>query len=127
MIIGSKYIACDSSVESKIHFFYFVFRCKSCSNKVEQAYVRQILDRAAKDLEAMDKSDVNECFKYIDHYSKWLPPNHHYLCDVELTLTQAIGSGDPINLQLLPDDQLQLKMSLCEKLLKLFGILAAGK
>lgn len=85
------------------------------------------MDRAAKDLDAMDKSDVDQCFKYIDRYSKWLPPNHHYLCDVQLTLTQAIGGGDPANLQLLDGEQLQLKISFCQKLLKLFGILAAGK
>lgn len=66
-------------------------------------------------------------FRFIEHYSQWLPPNHHYICDVELTLTQAIGSGDPKNLQLISDEQLQTKMDLCRKLLKLFNVLAAGK
>lgn len=66
-------------------------------------------------------------FRYIDHYSKWLPRNHYYICDVELTLTQAIGSGDPKNLQLISDEQLQRKIDLCQKLLKLFNVLAAGK
>lgn len=94
---------------------------------IQQTYIRKILDRAAKDLEAMNKSDVEQCFKYIDHYSKWLPPNHHYLCDVQLTLTQAIGGGDPSNLQLIEHKQLELKINFCQKLLKLFGILAAGK
>lgn len=94
---------------------------------VQQTYIRKILDRAAKDLEAMDKSDVDQCLKYIDHYSKWLPSNHHYLCDVQLTLTQAIGGGDPSNLQLLENEQLELKINFCQKLLKLFSILATGK
>lgn len=65
-------------------------------------------------------------FRYIEHYSKWLPPNHHYICDVELTLTQAIGAGDSRNLQLISDKQLQKKIDLCEKLLRVFNILAAG-
>lgn len=64
--------------------------------------------------------------RFIEHYSKWLPPNHYYVCDVELTLTQAIGSGDPKNLQLITDKQLHMKIDLCRKLLKLFEILAAG-
>lgn len=66
-------------------------------------------------------------FRFIEHYSKWLPKNHYYLCDIELTLTQAIGSGDPINLQTIPMERLQMKIELCKKLLKLFGILAAGE
>lgn len=64
--------------------------------------------------------------RFIEHYAKWLPPNHHYICDAELTLTQAIGAGDPKNLQLISDDQLQMKINLCKKLLKLFNVLAAG-
>lgn len=65
--------------------------------------------------------------RYVKHYSQWLPPNHFYICDVELTLTQAIGAGDPKNLQLISDDLLQMKIDLCQKLLKIFGILAAGR
>lgn len=45
---------------------------------------------------------------------------------MELTLTQAIGAGDPRNLQLISVQQLQLKIELCEKLLKLLSVLAAG-
>lgn len=62
----------------------------------------------------------------MEHYSQWLPPNHYYICDVELTLTQAIGSPDPKNLQLISDEALHMKISLCQKLLKLFVVLAAG-
>lgn len=133
------------------------FRCNSCDNVVQSSYINLILDRAARDVEAMDKSDENQCIRYftkslrnicsitnfvlffapklfffllffsfIKHYSKWLPPNHFYICDVELTLTQAIGSGDPRNLQLASDERLQMKIDLCQKLLKLFAILAAG-
>lgn len=124
-----------STIKFKRVFFFFslnlmnflmIFRCNLCKKKFPQTYVRNILERAAKDLEAMDKSDVDKCLKYIEHFSQWLSPNHHYLCDVELVLTQAIGAGDPMNLQLLPDEKLQLKMSLCHKLMKLFGTLAAG-
>lgn len=41
-------------------------------------------------------------------------------------MTQAIGSGDPKNLQLISDELLQKKIDLCKKLLELFRILAAG-
>lgn len=71
--------------------------------------------------------NIYKCFRFIEHYSKWLAPNHFYLCDVELTLTQAIGIGDPISLQTTTDDKLHTKIDLCNKLLKLFGILAAGR
>lgn len=56
-----------------------------------------------------------------------MPPNHYNICDVELTLTQAIGSGDARNLQLISDERLQMKIDLCHKLLKLFGVLAAAE
>lgn len=65
-------------------------------------------------------------FRFIEHYSRWFPTNHYYICDVELTMTQAIGSPDPKNLQLISDEQLNMKISLCQKLLTLFEVLAAG-
>lgn len=65
-------------------------------------------------------------YRFLEEYSKWLPPNHFTLCDVELTLTQAIGSDGPISFQTVPEERLQIKINLCRKLLKLVNILAAG-
>lgn len=65
-------------------------------------------------------------FRFIEQYSQWLPPNHYYFCDVELTLTQAIGAPDPKSLQLISNEELHMKISLCQKLLNLFEVLASG-
>lgn len=65
-------------------------------------------------------------FRYIQHYSKWLPQTHYLICDVEFAMAQSIGSEDPNSLQELPAEKLQTKIKLCTKLLKIFNVIATG-
>lgn len=74
----------------------------------------------------MEKNVEEHCLKYIEHYSKWLPSDHHYICDIEVALTQMIGAGDATALQKITDKSLTLKIQLCQKLLKIYSVLAAG-
>lgn len=66
-------------------------------------------------------------FRYIQLNSKWLPPSHYLICDVEFTLAQLLGSEGPSSLQEMPEEKLQLKVTLCKKLLGIFGVIAAGE
>lgn len=125
------------------------FRCNYCQQSVTEQFVKNILQRAGCDLDTMDKESENQCekysmigafmifrminnltryhFRYVQHYSKWLPPTHYFICDVEFTLAQLIGSDDPSSLQEMPEEKLQMKIMLCKKLLGIFGVIAAGK
>lgn len=64
--------------------------------------------------------------RYIEHYSKWLPDYHHYMCDVKVALVQIIGTGGPDVLQNIPEDRLMLKIDTTRGLLKVFQVIAAG-
>lgn len=105
------------------------------------------MERAGKDLSAMEKGKEDHCIKYcfhyvslgrltlnlnffstryINHYGQWLPPHHFYICDVKIALTQIIGAGGPEALQGVPEEKLQLKIQLCQELLKIYRTVASG-
>lgn len=65
-------------------------------------------------------------YRYIDHYSQWLPPQQYYLTEVKLSLAQLIGAGGPTAIQTITDEKLNMKIDLCHQLLKLLSIIAAG-
>lgn len=94
---------------------------------VEYKYVNQILERAGKDLNAMEKGSEKNCIRYLEHYSKWLPDNHYYMTDVKVALAQIIGSGGPDVIQGTTEEELNTKIQLCQELLKLFEVISSGK
>lgn len=64
----------------------------------------------------MDKENEENCIKFIEHYSKWLSPNHFYITDVKIALSQIIGAG--VNgIQRVSDDRLKLKAKICSELI----------
>lgn len=93
---------------------------------MESSYVSTILERAGKDLSVMDKSKEENCVKYIEHYSKWLPSQHYFITDVKMAYVQLIGSGGSHIIQGLNEKKLQLKIQLSRELLKLYNIIAPG-
>lgn len=94
---------------------------------MEYKYVNTILDRAGKDLNAMEKGNEQNCIRYLEHYSKWLPSKHYYMTDVKVALAQIIGSGGPDIIQGTTEDELNMKIQLCQELLKLFEVISSGR
>lgn len=74
----------------------------------------------------MGKGLLENCLKYMDFYKKWLPENHYYMTDVKIAIAQLIGSGGPLAIQNITDDQLQMKVKYSQELLKLLDIIAPG-
>ncbi|XP_055372325.1 SET domain-containing protein SmydA-8 [Condylostylus longicornis] len=103
------------------------WRCLKCQKTLEIAYVTDILDRAGKDLAAMEKGNADHCKRYINHYTKWLPKQHHYICEVKVALAQLIGSGGPEILQSITNDELNKKIELCREQIGLFEKLAPSE
>ncbi|ETN61078.1 hypothetical protein AND_007277 [Anopheles darlingi] len=94
--------------------------CQKCRGVVTGAAVGQILERARMDLEAMQKHREDHCNKYMKHYSKWLTPNHQYLVDVKISLSQVIGGKAPEAIKKIPYEKLMSKIKICQDLLTLF-------
>lgn len=64
----------------------------------------------------MDKENETHCVKFIEHYSKWLSPNHFYITDVKVQLAQVIGAGMS-EIQRISDDRIMLKAKTCKELI----------
>lgn len=88
--------------------------------------VNKFLDHAGRDLAAMDKENEANCLKYIEHYTKWLSPNHFFITEVKVSLAQIIGSG--VNgIQRVSDERLMLKAKLCKELIDLIEKIAPNE
>lgn len=100
--------------------------CNKCSLLCKFAYVNNILDRAGKDAEAMEKGSEQNCIKYLEHYDKWLTTNHYNMVDIKIAVVQIIGSGGPHVIQGISDEELQLKIDYAKQLIELFKKIAPG-
>ncbi|XP_050095469.1 SET domain-containing protein SmydA-8-like [Anopheles aquasalis] len=95
--------------------------CGRCHVKQPGTAVAQILDRARIDIQAMQKQREDHCVKYLRHYAKWLTPNHQYMVEAKMALSQAIGgSGRPEHIRKLPYGKLMSKIKACQELIALF-------
>lgn len=75
----------------------------------------------------MEKENEANCIKFIEHYSKWLSPNHFYITDVKIALAQIIGGGIVNEIQRVSDDRLHLKAKTCRELIDLIRKLAPNE
>lgn len=74
----------------------------------------------------MEKENESNCIKFIEHYSKWLSPNHFFITDVKVSLAQIIGEG--VNgIQRVSDDRLMLKAKTCKELIDLIEKIAPNE
>uniref|UniRef100_W8C7K8 Protein msta, isoform A n=1 Tax=Ceratitis capitata TaxID=7213 RepID=W8C7K8_CERCA len=98
------------------------WRCSTCGNHVDISFIKDILEKAGKDLNPMTRTADN-CIKYIQNYQKWLTNRHFYICQAKIQLVQLIGT-DPKELMTVPEDKLNLKLEYCKELLDLYEKLA---
>lgn len=74
----------------------------------------------------MDKENESNCIRFINHYSKWLSPNHFFLSEVKISLAQIIGAG--VNgIQRISDEKLMLKAKTCKELIDLIEKVAPNE
>lgn len=75
----------------------------------------------------MEKGSEQNCIKYLEHYEKWLTPNHYNLVDIKISLVQIIGNGGPQVIQGISDEELQMKIKYAQQLIELFKKIAPCK
>lgn len=106
--------------------FLFSVRCTNCANIAKYETVNKFLEHAGRDFAAMEKENEANCIKFIEHYSKWLSPNHFFITDVKISLAQIIGAG--VNgIQRVSDDRLMLKAKTCKELIDLIEKVAPNE
>ncbi|XP_039957436.1 SET domain-containing protein SmydA-8 [Bactrocera neohumeralis] len=114
---------CDGVIlPSSLKEWNSAWRCSTCGAQADISFIKSILEKAGKDLQAMDKT-VENCMKYIQHYEKWLTRRHYFICQAKIHLVQLIGT-DPKELMVVPEDQLNKKLEYVKDLLELYENLA---
>lgn len=91
--------------------------CNKCENSVPYNYYFKMLEHCGRDLQAMQKENEDNCIRFIEHYSKYLSPNHFYIIDVKIALAQIIGGGEINGIQKVSDERLNLKAQICRDLI----------
>lgn len=101
--------------------------CNSCTISLSSYAVEDLLERIGKDLAEMPKGIARECQSFIQTYEELLHKNHYYITDVKVALAQQIGQDDDGGIANVSDDELDLKVKLCQNLISLLKSLVPGK
>lgn len=91
--------------------------------------MQDLLERIGKDLAEMPKGIPKECKNFIETYEELLHKHHYYLTDVKVALAQQIGQQYEYEegIATVADDDLALKVNLCQNLVKLLKSLVPGE
>lgn len=100
--------------------------CNKCENVQTMAAIQKILDHIGRDLEAMEKENIESCRKFVEFYGKWLPTKHYIMTDVRVALAQLIGQHIVNGLVEVGDDQLAEKAKMCQSIVELLLLIAPG-
>ncbi|CAG9767133.1 unnamed protein product [Ceutorhynchus assimilis] len=92
--------------------------CNKCNSTVPNLLVNSLLDKIGKEISDLDKNNVSKCKAFINKLKGILPSNNFHLVDVKLALSQLIGQTMG-GLAQVSNEDLELKRSICEELIKL--------
>lgn len=65
-------------------------------------------------------------FRFLQHYGKFLHPQHYYMMDVTLALAQLIGQDTKNGLVDLSDERLAMKVETCIRVAEFLEMLVPG-
>lgn len=104
------------------------WNCNKCKNSISSYLVQEIFEKLETDLaEIKNCSDNdNDCKKFISYANQFLTENHSYISEVKWLLAQNIGQSSE-GLSNVSDDDLVLKIELCQKVLKIFELIVPGE
>lgn len=75
----------------------------------------------------MPKGLPKECKSFIETYEELLHKNHYYLTDIKIALFQQIGQQDEGGVADVSEEDLELKIKVCQSLINLLKSLVPGK
>ena len=78
----------------------------------------------------LEKGSVEACQAFIKKHSQNLHPNHYYLLDIKLALSQMIGQsavGQGHEIFSLSEKELLYKQNICMELLEVANRISPGK
>ena len=71
------------------------WQCECCKKTEPANYVSAVIRSIGEELVRLERGNPEACQSFVKKHSQNLHPNHYYLMDVKLALSQMIGGQQP--------------------------------
>lgn len=105
------------------------WKCNVCARLQPKTFVDAVTQSIGEELAMMEKGSVEACQAFIKKHSQNLHPNHYYLLDIKLALSQMIGqsaTGQGHEIFALSEKELLYKQKICMELLEVANRISPG-
>jgi len=103
-----------------------LWECNVCKkSEVAGGYVDKVIRSIGEELVRLERGVPEACQNFIKKHSQNLHPNHYYLMDVKLALSQMIGQ-QANTLNELSEKDLVYKQKLCMEILGVANVISPG-
>ena len=109
------------------------WECNVCKKTEPANYVSAVIRSIGEELVRLERGNPEACQSFVKKHSQNLNPNHYYLMDVKLALSQMIGGQNQGNgaqtgeLNDLHEKDLVQKQKLCMEILNVANKISPGK
>lgn len=107
------------------------WECSVCKKTEPTNYVNAVIRSIGEELVRLERNSPEACQSFVLKHSQNLHPNHHYLMDVKLALSQMIGGGQGNagagELHDLHEKDIVQKQKLCMEILNVANKISPGE
>ena len=101
--------------------------CTVCKKTEPANYVSAVIRSIGEELVRLERGNPEACQSFVIKHSQNLHPNHYYLMDVKLALSQMIGGQGGGELHDLQEKDIVQKQKLCMEILNVANKISPGE
>ena len=103
------------------------WECSGCKKTEPSTYVNAVIRSIGEELTRLERGNPEACQSFVKKHSQNLHPNHYYLMDVKLALSQMIGGqAGGGELHDLHEKDIVQKQKLCMEILNVANKISPG-